>query len=1044
MGILADRIRVKATTFTGDMAPMEGSVISSPKMEELQEKYDTGAEMVKEESRKMLLSEFLAKLGIGIEEQNKRKSREGYSLAIYPDGHKAIRLPKGESVDDPKIARAIWHEIGHHFDKAKTLGGHGQFSSRIQYGVYSTPNYKILDANKDYILKQRIEPELKITYTINKVKYRGLDEVLAAPELDNSLKNWAKRRDAEHKAKIEWYLQQNIELFAEGFALFMENPAKMKAEAPELYEVFAKAASEHPEIADAGYTVVAKKNPFFDHVIGKELKHGLTRDGKRYGVSIGKDKDGYFCYTHRARSKSYPTIADIPKSALKFIDSTGMKKVFASRYENRTVDIDGAKYSVVLRWSDHPYGMSAKPIPLTTRQADIIVTVVTSEEDAMQEAEAEIMRDRQKAHLSPEEKRHLEEIISARKILVDKLVADGASIRSAKRIANEQIDQKEEVMAYNRLREYKYHFERKSGEKVEGKAEVYLGESGLDKSWQAEFPADAKCCRCGGDARIAYVLKENDPDIAALHDFNRDGADGGSLWLHDAGAFATYLCEKCLEPTTLYNQAMKAVASSDAEYLAAVDRNDMATAQSMVDAAAKAAGYTVGPVYHGTNSKFNVFKPQFGKAIWFSEDREKIARGDSGASGTQRIVPVFLKATNPAGWKEYDKLLEMQIISNGFDSVHLDDDWIVYSPSQIKSAEPVVYNNFGKVVPLSKRFNSSSNDIRAMRVEASGSPSYLPTIEQTLEYMDSSHEGAYYDLYPAYSEPVVDGEDDYAYDTKEKAYQQAEFILDILGGLPDPVDAWRAIYAKDVDSIRKDWLGESWSFEKEAALEFGSHARANFLLHAKIPRSAIDWDRTVREFTQNSSDPSSGESEFEVVVDDFDKIHDLEIYQIKGMKKVARRNMTATTTKKYQVTYADGTCAFRDMTPNHAESMRDRDGVAAVALMDLPDKKVEAGNKNKGEYDLWGSIEKAVERGLLAYVGFMAADYLHQKKNASFGLENYRPVIDAYGEIGHSNKLTDDDKSMILKRLNDAGWDASDEGIEFLWGEILRHRKATS
>lgn len=485
-------------------------------------------------------------------------------------------------------------------------------------------------------------------------------------------------------------------------------------------------------------------------------------------------------------------------------------------------------------------------------------------------------------------------------------------------------------------------------------------------------------------------------------------------------------------------------AATDEEYMAAIEEGDTAKCQAMVDAAAKAAGYTVGPVYHGTNSKFNVFKPQFGKAIWFSEDKEKIARGDSGASGTQRIVPVFLKATNPAGWKEYDKLLEMQIISNGFDSVHLDDDWIVYSPSQIKSAEPVVYNNFGKVVPLSKRFNSSSNDIRAMRVEASGSPSYLPTIEQTLEYMDSSHEGAYYDLYPAYSEPVVDGEDDYAYDTKEKAYQQAEFILDILGGLPDPVDAWRAIYAKDVDSIRKDWLGESWSFEKEAALEFGSHARANFLLHAKIPRSAIDWDRTVREFTQNSSDPSSGESEFEVVVDDFDKIHDLEIYQIKGMKKVARRNMTATTTKKYQVTYADGTCAFRDMTPNHAESMKDRDGVAAVALMDLPDKKVEAGNKNKGEYDLWGSIEKAVERGLLAYVGFMAADYLHQKKNASFGLENYRPVIDAYGEIGHSDKLTDEDKSVILKRLNDAGWDASDEGIEFLWDEILRHRQIAS
>lgn len=38
--------------------------------------------------------------------------------------------------------------------------------------------------------------------------------------------------------------------------------------------------------------------------------------------SIGKDKDGYFAYTHRARSKSYPTIAEIPKSKLEFIETT--------------------------------------------------------------------------------------------------------------------------------------------------------------------------------------------------------------------------------------------------------------------------------------------------------------------------------------------------------------------------------------------------------------------------------------------------------------------------------------------------------------------------------------------------------------------------------------------------------------------------------------------------------------------------------------------------------------------------------------------------
>ena len=42
-----------------------------------------------------------------------------------------------------------------------------------------------------------------------------------------------------------------------------------------------------------------------------------------YGVSLGADKNGFFVYTHRARSKSYETPADIPNSKIKFIETTG-------------------------------------------------------------------------------------------------------------------------------------------------------------------------------------------------------------------------------------------------------------------------------------------------------------------------------------------------------------------------------------------------------------------------------------------------------------------------------------------------------------------------------------------------------------------------------------------------------------------------------------------------------------------------------------------------------------------------------------------------
>ena len=41
------------------------------------------------------------------------------------------------------------------------------------------------------------------------------------------------------------------------------------------------------------------------------------------GCSFAKDKGGYYCFTHRARSDSYSSINDIPKSVVEFIEGTG-------------------------------------------------------------------------------------------------------------------------------------------------------------------------------------------------------------------------------------------------------------------------------------------------------------------------------------------------------------------------------------------------------------------------------------------------------------------------------------------------------------------------------------------------------------------------------------------------------------------------------------------------------------------------------------------------------------------------------------------------
>lgn len=86
---------------------------------------------------------------------------------------------------------------------------------------------------------------------------------------------------------------------------------------------------------------------------------------------------------------------------------------------------------------------------------------------------------------------------------------------------------------------------------------IINGEDGLEYTWQNDFPKTTPCCRCKeGKARIGFIYYEGDPInmsdefICKLHKNIKN-----KLWLHDVCAVAIYFCEKCLEPTALYNQA---------------------------------------------------------------------------------------------------------------------------------------------------------------------------------------------------------------------------------------------------------------------------------------------------------------------------------------------------------------------------------------------------------------------------------------------------------------------------------------------------------
>jgi hypothetical protein len=216
----------------------------------------------------------------------------------------------------------------------------------------------------------------------------------------------------------------------------------------------------------------------------------------------------------------------------------------------------------------------------------------------------------------------------------------------------------------------------------------------------------------------------------------------------------------------------------DQEYMAAVEAGNMTVAQRLVNAAAKAANYVVGVVWHGTPSGgFTVFDTYgsryglMGSGAYFTESKtiaESYANKDKRkrAPGSKLVYGVYLKILNPMdmdgpadpkwvkilesygddtvpttneeGYRALEENLIQDYVSStegaeiaqgtlidmGYDGIthmgggRVNDKgerhrvWIAFDPNQIKSADPVVKDNAGNVIPLSQRFQETSDDIR--------------------------------------------------------------------------------------------------------------------------------------------------------------------------------------------------------------------------------------------------------------------------------------------------------------------------------------------
>jgi hypothetical protein len=164
----------------------------------------------------------------------------------------------------------------------------------------------------------------------------------------------------------------------------------------------------------------------------------------------------------------------------------------------------------------------------------------------------------------------------------------------------------------------------------------------------------------------------------------------------------------------------------DSDYMKAVESGDVEAQQRMVDEVAKRAGYDSENIaYHGTNVDFNNFDVSDKIGVWTGS--ESVASlfsriKSSREGGTPRVIKAYLKAQNPAtvGYDvsvSGDKAAKQRekLISEGYDSIESKGNFrIVFDPSQIKSADPITRDDSGNVIPLSKRFDVGSRDMRFM------------------------------------------------------------------------------------------------------------------------------------------------------------------------------------------------------------------------------------------------------------------------------------------------------------------------------------------
>lgn len=253
---------------------------------------------------------------------------------------------------------------------------------------------------------------------------------------------------------------------------------------------------------------------------------------------------------------------------------------------------------------------------------------------------------------------------------------------------------------------------------------------------------------------------QNNAGILAREDLERMGYDGVNNSDEEYIAFYPEQIKSIDNQNPTANPDIRFSRDLSSAYMAAAERGDTAAAQRMVDEAAKEAGYDM-HLYHGAKNGggFNKFKDwsYFTDNKFYAEKYQQRGNPDSVYDVYVKSGRIFdtrnskdrtifekykreyglsnLQQSGLPDWTDGYDIVDF-IEANGldYDGVILDEghqffpqadnyedrfarvfSYVVRESKQVKSADPITYDDNGNIIPLEERFNSKNDDIRFSR-----------------------------------------------------------------------------------------------------------------------------------------------------------------------------------------------------------------------------------------------------------------------------------------------------------------------------------------